>query len=240
MPVVYCAECRTEEVLHGIYVGQAQRFKSRRNIHLRNLREGTHHNSQLQKCFDTYGESSISFYVLEECTSEVLTEREQYHVDRLRSTGVLCNAPGSVVTPERGKVWTPERKKHHREVTLGRKRSDEARARMRAGSTDKNKGRPRTEETKKKISASKQGKKMGPMAQEQKDKISASNQGKTWSEETRRKIRRSRTILSQEQIDEVRVLAKGGTTHLELAVKFGVSLSVIANITRRGGAYKDH
>lgn len=74
---IYKITCATDEVLHGIYVGQTDVPKKRWGHHLRHLRAGNHHNVMLQRCFDKYGEASLSFEVLETCTAESVTDHEQ-------------------------------------------------------------------------------------------------------------------------------------------------------------------
>lgn len=71
------------------------------------------------------------------------------------------------------------------------------------------KGKTFSEETKRKISESKKGRKLSPLSEETKRKISMANKGRTFSEETRRKIsermkgnnyRRGKTLSEETRI----------------------------------------
>lgn len=63
------------------YVGQSINIKSRKSVHLVNLRYNRHHSKHLQNAWNKYGESNFEFGILEECSIEKLTEREQHWID---------------------------------------------------------------------------------------------------------------------------------------------------------------
>lgn len=61
------------------YVGQASNLRSRLSTHLRHLKNGTHPQPILRKAFAKYGLHTWDFQVIDECSREVLTEREIFH-----------------------------------------------------------------------------------------------------------------------------------------------------------------
>lgn len=74
---------KIENTVNGkLYIGSTKNFESRKNIHLRQLRSGTHHNIHLLRAFIKYGEEKFVFSILEEC--ELLFEREQYWINILK------------------------------------------------------------------------------------------------------------------------------------------------------------
>lgn len=63
------------------YVGSAVNFASRWRVHKHQLRKGNHHSVALQRAWNSYGEDSFDFAIIEECDREKLIEREQIHLD---------------------------------------------------------------------------------------------------------------------------------------------------------------
>lgn len=66
------------------YVGQSVNIERRWHQHLRKLRLGTHENTHMQRLYNKYGITALSFRVLEECEQENLTDRETYWYDELQ------------------------------------------------------------------------------------------------------------------------------------------------------------
>lgn len=62
------------------YLGSAIDFVARKNRHLYDLRRGKHHNSILQRIYNKYGAESLSFSVVEECTTINLQKREEHYI----------------------------------------------------------------------------------------------------------------------------------------------------------------
>src|SRR6266567_5214805 len=67
-----------------VYIGSAICVRCRWNEHRRELREGIHRNTYLQRTWNKYGEDYFSFTLLEECQPFALIEREQYWLDFTR------------------------------------------------------------------------------------------------------------------------------------------------------------
>lgn len=108
------------------YVGSAKSLKKRG--HHKSLSAGSSHSDAMQQAFNSDGEESFQFRVLEFCDKAKLFEREQKHIDE-RDFNTLYNAApragtvhGYVLTPEQ----TVERTKRRKENPL----SDEVLANM--------------------------------------------------------------------------------------------------------------
>ena len=161
---------------YKIYIGSAVCLSRRKNEHLCSLRKGNHNNRHIQRHYNKYGESDISFFIIEFCSIENLLIREQYWMDKLLPWFNMSKIAGGLKGIKRSK-----------ESIL--KMSIFQKSRIRT---------PLSEETKKKISLANKGKKRKPFTEEHKQKISLSNKGKigSWngrfhSEETRLKMSNS-------------------------------------------------
>lgn len=75
---IYRIDCNNE----CVYVGQSINLKSRKNFHLRKLRQNKHHNIYLQRIYNKYSDKFI-FTKIEECQPELLTKREMFWINEL-------------------------------------------------------------------------------------------------------------------------------------------------------------
>lgn len=66
---------------HKVYIGQSTNIESRWEHHLTALRHNKHRNAHLQNSWNKYGANCFIFSILEECSIDELTEREQYYID---------------------------------------------------------------------------------------------------------------------------------------------------------------
>lgn len=71
----------TSLVNRKVYIGQSTDIESRWLSHKEALRGNKHQNQYLQNSWNKYGEENFIFSVLEECSEDKLTEREQYWID---------------------------------------------------------------------------------------------------------------------------------------------------------------
>jgi group I intron endonuclease len=62
------------------YIGQSKNIEIRWKQHISDLTNNNHGNSHLQNSWNTYGSKSFSFSIIEYCTEEELTEREDYWI----------------------------------------------------------------------------------------------------------------------------------------------------------------
>jgi len=127
------------------YIGQSVNVKKRIYTHFWNLNKNCHGNRYLQNAHSLYGRDAFSFEVLEYCSRELLTEREQYWISVYQAQGLYNLAPvaGSLL----GYKHSEKAKANHVGFT-GKNHSEEARMKM----SKSRKGVPKSEETRKKMS----------------------------------------------------------------------------------------
>ena len=68
-------------VNNKVYIGQSVNIEERWYSHIHSLEQGHHCNKHLQNAWNKYGSKCFSFTILELCTEDRLTEREQYWID---------------------------------------------------------------------------------------------------------------------------------------------------------------
>lgn len=67
------------------YVGQSYDVIRRFRVHKLKLRKGEHPNTHLQGAWNQYGENSFAFSVIENCSIEVLNDREMFWIEKLQT-----------------------------------------------------------------------------------------------------------------------------------------------------------
>lgn len=131
---VYLIEC------NGVkYVGQAKDIEKRFKEHMAGLKNKKHFNDYMQRLYNKYPRNFI-FSVIEECQIEQLNDREIFWINKLNTL-----SPNGMNLIQGGNVKTPS-------LETRKKISDSNK-----GKPARNKGIPRTKETKLKISISKKG-----------------------------------------------------------------------------------
>jgi len=109
-----------------VYIGQAKKLRTRCLNHVSALKRGTHDNNYLQRAWDKYNEEDFVFSVLEECSLQLLANREQYWIDFYRAAdrqyGYNLN-PSSTENPMLGRTHTPEARAKISAAAKGRKMS---------------------------------------------------------------------------------------------------------------------
>ncbi len=182
------------------YIGSSVNIKQRWRAHLRELRNGIHCNSHLQRAFDKYGEAVFVFEILENTERTKCVQREQYYLDLLLPEYNLSSMAGSLLgykhtfetrrkmsTAKKGKILSKEHRRKLSEALRGRKKlpfSEEHRKNI----SKARRGRHLSDETRAKISVALQGRKRGPLSEEHRRKISEAHKGKHHSEETKQKM----------------------------------------------------
>jgi plasmid stability protein len=191
------------------YIGSSVDVMHRWQCHRKELRNGVHGNTHLQRAWDKYSESAFEFTVLEECSRELLLEREQHYIDSCSDRYNLLPTAGSPL----GATLSEETKAKIGAAQKGRVVSDETRARTSASlmghevSTetrrkigDASRGRKASPETRAKMSAALKGRTHSPEARA---KLSAALKGRTFSPETRAKMSASaKARRAQKQVAE--------------------------------------
>lgn len=153
------------------YGGRSGNIEKRWREHRQALRTGRHYNIHLQRAWNKYGEDVFEFRVLE--VIEDPDERraaEQKWLDKRHAEGTCYNI--ETTAGPAGPV------------------AEETRQKLRVASMGNQNwlGRTHTEEAKRKIGASKVGKKRLPFTEEHKRKIGISMQGRELTEEHKRNI----------------------------------------------------
>jgi len=71
------------------YLGSSVRIEVRWKQHLSDLKNNRHHSQKLQRVYNKYGESDLSFEMVEECSIEEIKVIEQRYLDSLDFTQCL-------------------------------------------------------------------------------------------------------------------------------------------------------
>lgn len=189
------------------YFGQTKRLRERWRDHLSALRSNRHDNPRLQSCFNKYGEDSLVFELIIECSQEFLTTLEQNMLDYWFGFPVCMNDnPVAEVPPtskpdkkRRGWKHTPEAREKIRLAGIGRfkKHSEESKKKMSLAHT----GKKVSDETKQKMREASRNR--PPISEETRKKLSLakmdnkSRLGKSHTEETKLKISESKKCPGQ-------------------------------------------
>lgn len=79
---IICGIYSIENIInHKKYIGQSVNIKSRWMKHKSELNNNNHDNDYFQKAWNKYGEENFEFTILEECSKDMLNERECYYID---------------------------------------------------------------------------------------------------------------------------------------------------------------
>lgn len=127
------------------YVGSSVNIERRIKVHFKGLQNKDHQNRFLQRAYNKYGRDYFRVEILEECSKEILLEREQFYMDQEHKYNLSKKAAAG------GIKWTIERKLKHSEKLKGNKRllgykhSEETKKKI----SESLKGRPVSENTRK-------------------------------------------------------------------------------------------
>lgn len=156
------------------YYGQAVNLQRRKSTHLESMRKGRHRNPKMQSIYNKYGD--FIFEPIEYAEYEELNTVEQKYLDEFFNDELCCNlCPNSFSS--KGRVYSEETLKSIREARKNRVKL--------IGDMNPFFGKTHTEETKRKISESKKGKKF--------PKISESRRSIKVTDETRRKLSKAKS-----------------------------------------------
>jgi len=73
---------KIENLIDGnLYYGSSKNIQKRWKTHRSQLNRGKHGNVYLQRAWTKYGNNSFIFEIVEECSLDLLLEREQYYLD---------------------------------------------------------------------------------------------------------------------------------------------------------------
>lgn len=85
---IYIIKCT---VNNKIYIGSSENIEQRFKNHKSMLINNKHHSIHLQRAFNKYGIKSFKKGILEECSSTVLIERENYYLNTLLKSNEYVN-----------------------------------------------------------------------------------------------------------------------------------------------------
>ncbi|MFA7361913.1 MAG: NUMOD3 domain-containing DNA-binding protein [Candidatus Kapaibacterium sp.] len=146
----------TSKITGHYYIGSAVCLNIRRNQHNWRLNKGVHHNIKMQSYCNKYGIDDFEFNVLEHCDKELLISREQYYIDLLKpELNISPTAANTLGVPcsEKTKIKIGEANSGTKSWWYGKHHTEEHKKYM----SEKMKNRSFSEETRKKMSLSKQG-----------------------------------------------------------------------------------
>lgn len=259
-----CGIYAIENLADGkFYVGQAQCIRARWVDHLRRLRLGKHSNSYLKHAWAKHGEAAFRFFILEECSKDVLDAREQEWLTTLEAVERGYNISPSATTTRgtrrseaskerlRRTLNSPETKA--KKAAAGRKmwQDPSTRDTIVAG-IKKSMGKPETQEkilrklrkswADPKVRARRSEVKLAEWADPEVKKLRVMSIRETAERpDVREKViaanrSRSTTRLTQEKVDNIRArYVRGCPTHglAALAGEFGVSMSTVRRVIAR-------
>lgn len=165
------------------YIGSSNNIRLRWNGHRAKLRGNKHANPHLQSAWNAYGEGVFQFVILEYCTIDQLSFREQYYIDTMHPVYNIAQYADPI---ERLRNPSDETRKRMSDAKRGRKLSDEHKRKLvRSGEDNHNFGKPLSNETKLKISQTLKGRKLPESVRQ---KMSIAFKGRVFSDEHRQKL----------------------------------------------------
>lgn len=166
------------------YYGQAVNLNRRKSTHLESIRKGKHRNPKMQSIYNKYGDFIFEPILYAEI--EDLNALEQKYLDDYFNDDFCCNlCPNSFSS--KGRVYSEETLKSIREAAKNRTKL--------TGDMNPFYGKKHTEETKRKISQSRTGRKY--------PKLSESKKGTVVSKETKRKLSQMRKYGGASRAKEI-------------------------------------
>lgn len=173
---------------NSIYIGSSINVNKRTAHHFMMLKANKHKNRKMQASFNIHGENKFAFSLLEYVERDKLIEREEWWYNYYKSINYCFYNTGEFLrNPMLGVIMSLESRLKMTSARLGRYRGEncpkfgkhvsmESRLKMslaKKGTTPWNKGVPRTDEEKRRISESKKAK----MTDEKRKKISEAKKG---------------------------------------------------------------
>lgn len=103
-----CGVYKITNLVSGkVYYGSSKNVGLRFSNHRSSLRKGGHHNVHLQRAWNTYGESSFEFQVVEECSPEMRLQLEDAYIKSVPKN-LAYNQGGTVGGTRTGQRNSPE------------------------------------------------------------------------------------------------------------------------------------
>lgn len=153
---IYLIKCCRPGERSIYYVGQSSDMPRRRQEHFGDLRRGDHYNAHMQRACNKYGLPAFSFRVLETCSPDLLTAREQFWLDKMFGRARCMNLALCADSPGRGIKRSPESIRLMSKAKTGIRHSEETRQLLSRIQLGKKRG-PHSEEVKRKIGDAQKG-----------------------------------------------------------------------------------
>lgn len=165
------------------YVGSsASCIQKRRERHRSDLNVGKHKNKYFQSAWNKYGAGNFKFVILQICSPKNCIKNEQKWIDHYNSADRKCGYNiCAIAESSLGVVRSPETRAKVSAARKGKKLSEEHKRKISEGGKGKNLGKRHTDESKRKISLAKTGKKGHRPSDEEIEKLRQRSYGNQWN-----------------------------------------------------------
>lgn len=194
------------KINNKIYIGKTgMNFGDRWDSHRSLLKNNKHDNPHLQRAWNKYGKDNFEFIVIEDCSIDVLEEREKYYIKLYKDMELAYNIHDG----------------GNEGNNLGKPLSEETKRKIGEKNRINGLGRKATAETREKMSQSHLGKKYKPMSDVGRKNLQKAKQ--EYYEKNPKK-------LTVEDVIEIRRLRQKGLTYTSIAQKYNVTKQCISDI----------
>lgn len=90
---IYCIENLEN---HKKYIGLSKNIKKRWNDHKYRLNKNDHENNHLQRSWNKYGKNKFTFYILETCSEDELSEKEKFYINKFNTSNYKFGFNGTL------------------------------------------------------------------------------------------------------------------------------------------------
>lgn len=209
-------------IINGkFYIGSSVNLNRRKSRHFEDFRKNIHSNPHFQNAYNKYGEENFIFEVIEYVEDKtMLIEREQHWLDYYKPFNEIGYNMVKNASSCLGVKRSEETRKKMSESKKGIPKSESTKEKMR---------QPRSEETKEKMRKPKANKNKNV---ENVEKVKPIKILKTKEEisEIQRGSNNPRAKLTEKDVIEIKRLIKNGVTNREIARKFNIGETTIAQI----------
>jgi group I intron endonuclease len=208
--------CILNKINNYKYIGSASSINQKNNSgfykrssqHYSALLKNTHYNQYLQRSFNKYGKENFEFKILAICPSEYCIKLEQWFIDTQKPEYNICKIAGSVL----GRIVTNETK-----LKLSKAL----------------KGKPFTIERINKIKEANKNSEYRKIRMKEAGKIRKRTVEGNLANRDKRRLSKSITKLTINQVKEIKEKLINGIAQKELALYYNISCSTINDIKNK-------